>query len=196
MISEQTFTDVRIAATLNYTFPGLATGIYDGDRLVAEVAWPSRRLHPSRGLTVIRPCAFRQQVAAAWARHLNGQAMQFLDLTDDPIVRVRALAGGVHFPSGIIRMPLLGQTVYAFGTALDADSCTESSADIFEAFDRPEQVLGLGIQEDDETRISVVYAETTEHPDTSTHEAVIDVLEALIARFAVTRLLADLPSLA
>ena len=196
MISERNFADVRIAAALNHTFPGLSTRLCDGDRLVAEVLWPPARPSGGPDVAVVHPCAFRQHVAHAWARHLGGEEMRFLDLAGDPVVDVRAVAGGGSWPSGMVRVPLAGQYVYAFGTTLDPDACAALGCDIIEAFDQPDHVLGVGIQGDADTQITIIYAETTDRADPAAQGAVIDVLEQLIARYATSQLLDGLPSAA
>ncbi|MEZ5323301.1 MAG: hypothetical protein R2698_14745 [Microthrixaceae bacterium] len=195
MISEQGFADVRVAAALNHMFPGLETRLSGGDRLLVEVAWsPSE----SGGEAVLRvhPCAFRRHVAACWARHLDGKRMRFLDLDGDPVVEVGMTADAVHHPAGMLRLPLAGQWVYAFGTAMDPDRCAVVGADIIAAFERPEEVLGVGIRGDGATQVSIVYAETAENASSSVHHAVVDVLQQLKARFAVSRLLDELPDAA
>lgn len=196
MISERHFADVRIAAALNHAFPGLATRLSDGDRVVAEVLWPTE--HPTGGaeIAVLHPCAFRKHVASAWNRIQSGQEMRCLDVEGDPVVEIRAVTEGQSWPSGMVLSFLPGKHVYAFGTTLDPDACAAMGNDIIEAFAHPDGVIGVGIQGDADTQTSIIFGEMVDDAGQDAHDGVVDVLEQLIARFATTQLLDGLPSAA
>jgi hypothetical protein len=54
----------------------------------------------------------------------------------------------------------------------------------------PDGVVALGLRPDPATEVSLAYAETPATPGSEAHDAVLDLLEALLARWTTHELLA------
>ncbi len=188
VMTQSGFEAIRIAATMNHQFPALSTRVLDADRLLVEVAWPPAPA-PEEAALAVHPCSFRQRVAAAWSDHLTGREMTFLGVGSNVVVEMRATVGGMVWPSGIVRLPLFDRWVYAFGTGLDPDVCQDLGADLLDEFDPPPGTLGLRIQGDADTQITIVSAEVDADPRSSCEPAVLDLLHGLIARYAANDLI-------
>ncbi len=229
MISSQGLAGLRIAATLVHGVPGLQMTVRgSGGDVAASVGWPNGSGHAGSGhagsghagtesdpdrpetgrdTLVLTPCAFRKAVAQAHALHEQGRRMAFLDLGPgcDPRVEMILPARGAMFGGGIFRVPLDGRWLFAFGTTLDAATCRSVAADLVDEALPLGMLAALGVRSDDDTDVSIVYAETAvrvaPHPSrpvtrpvagTDEEARLIDLLQAMLARFATHELLHDL----
>ncbi len=219
MISTQGLARLRIAATLVHGVPGLRMSVRGDDgNIAASVGWPgSSPLSAEVGHVVrvdagskamdLTPCTFRKAVAQAHALHEQGRRMAFLDFGPgcDPRVELQLPPRGAAFAGGIYRVPLDGRWLFAFGTTLDAPTCRSIAADLVDEALPLEMLAALGVRSDDDTDVSIVYAETAvrvaPHPSrppaptvagTDDEARVIDLLQSMLARFAAQELMGEL----
>jgi hypothetical protein len=187
MFSEEGLAAVRIAATLTHMYGALRIRIRGGDRLFAEVAWPPAP-RPPDGAAAIHPCAFRTSVAELWSEAREGRHAA---VDHEPSVGLGVAPGGVVHPSGIAKIPVQDRFVYAFGATLDPDQCHEIAEELARTLEPGAGVLGLGLRGDADTEVTVTYVDTAPESVLSPEDeqAVIDVLEQLMARYAVVQLL-------
>lgn len=208
MISTQGLAALRIAATLVHGIPKMRMRIRGGDAVIADIGWSVGPMgHPSTtGLhgdpadavmsagLVLTPCGFRKAVTQAHRWHEQGRRMAFLDLPSgcDPAIDIGLPDGGVAFAGGIYRVPLDGRWLFAFATTLEASICRRLGAELVDDALPMEMLKALGVRGDEDTEVSIVYAETPAQIDEASHDRVIDLLQSMLARFTAHELISDL----
>ena len=180
MISEAALAEIRVAATLVHTLPGLVMVLSDGPRDLAEVGWSAAPVHTGPTTQPVHPCDFHQHVAQAWARHRDGGESQFLNLAGDPAVDLRPDAGADAWPSGIVRTPVNGRSIYAFGTTLAPDACAELGDDVLGAPGPDGEELLVSLQGDTDTEVTIVFVEIDDERHRVSDDPALDLLERLI----------------
>jgi hypothetical protein len=215
MITDQGLAALRLAATLNHLYPMLSTTLRADGRPVVRVetpqpesehaAWPSAggtaaeevgaapAIHPTGASAVeLTPCGFRAATARAWGQHRAGRRLRLVDLDDDPEVEVTVADGDQVWPSGIVRVLRRGVVVFAFATLLGPDRCRAHASDLLDAAPAPDGVLDLLLQRDTDTEVTIVSAEVDPDRREACEAEVLDLFEALLARFAVVELLDEI----
>jgi hypothetical protein len=182
---------IRIAATMNHLYPSLSTHLRDRERLLVEVTWSPSDPADHHHLPV-HPCSFRHSVATAWAEHRSGRRVELFGFGPDVRVEMHAALGGRVWPCGIVRVPAFDRFVYAVGTTLDADACQDLAADILDDFDPPPGSLGVRVQGDADTQVTVVSAELDPGAIELDEPAILELMQALLARFAISDLVDQL----
>lgn len=177
MLSDSTFSTLRMAATLAMTVPSLRVQVSSADRVLVEVSWLDTE--PPDGVVHVRPCAFRQGVACARARREEGHAVAFCGLPPDtdPRIDVIVAVGDRSLPGDIYRVRVQGGWRHIFPSLLDADRCIE-------AIGPDALVHGFGFQEDTATGVTLVHARTAEgdeHRIPQVSEAMLDARGRLMA---------------
>lgn len=209
MISTQGLAALRIAATLVHGIPKLRMRIRGGDAVIADVGWSvGPEAHPSHaspftgdpldGTTspgaTLTPCGFRKAVSQAHRWHEQGRRMAFLDLPSgcDPAIDIGLPDGGVAFAGGIYRVPLDGRWLFAFATTLEASICRRLGAELVDEALPMDMLAALGVRGDEDTEVSIVYAETSVQIDEASHDRVLDLLQSMLARFTAHELIGEL----
>jgi hypothetical protein len=215
MITDHGLAALRLAATLNHLYPMLSTTLWADGRPVVRIEAPQPEtehaasptagrtgvegvgvapaLHPTSATTVeLTPCGFRAATARAWAQHRAGRRLRLVDLDTDPEVEVTVADGDQVWPSAIVRVRRRDVVVYAFATLLAPDRCRAHASDLLDATPAPDGVLDLLLQRDTDTEVTIVSAEVDPEHREACETEVLDLFEALLARFAVLELLDDL----
>ena len=125
MLTDRGLGELRAAATLTHSVPGLRARIRAGGEVVAEV----RRGHVDPALRapgtplVLSPCGFRAAVGQAVQHHRDGRQLQFLDLPEgtDPDVELSPASGDSR-PGGLFGARLEECRIWAFATSL-SENC-------------------------------------------------------------------------
>lgn len=199
MISDRAMTTLRVAATLGHVLPGVGVRVRHGDQLLLEVV-PHRAggcvADDRSGAGVVRttPVAFRGAVARAHERRRAGEALRFLTLGPgcEPAVEVGVPADGVARPGDIYRVPVGGRWLWATATTLGAATAYRLGLDLVDAALPAGGVHAMGIRPDPLTGVSVAYVETAAGPGSPEEAIVVDLLEALLARWTAHALVATL----
>lgn len=198
MISSHDLGALRVAATLAHSLPGLAVlaSRPDGAVLVevAAAAAGRGREHPAAARPARRtvtPCEFRAAVGRAVARTAEGRRLAFGGLPAGvaPTVELVAPPGGAIWAGGRCRVPVEGRWWWAFASTLELDRAHGLGEELV--------ANGTGLGTGDElrlrwdplTQVSMAYIETAAAPGSDHERAVVDLLDALLARWAVDELL-------
>lgn len=184
---------LRVAATLTHLLPGLRARVRLGHVTLVDV------LVPEPGETidhlparVLSPCAFRSAVAQAHHRHVAGERLSFLHLPAgvDPAVDLATPAGGTSRPGGLYRVRAADRWLWAFATTLDPAVAYDLGRPLVDATPLDGELRALGIRPDPATGVSLAYAETTAGRGSASEDAVVDLLESLLARWTAHELMA------
>lgn len=192
MISAGGLAALRVTAALCHSLPRVRARIRSGDTELVHVLNPEPGEAPPRHGRVVSPCAFRCAVARAHQRHAAGQQLSFMHLPPgvDPAVDIATPSSGEARPGGIYRVPLGDRWLWAFATTLDPDTAYELGIDLVTRATLP-AVNALGIRPDPALEVSLAYAETIASPASDDELALLDLLEALLARWTTHELLAS-----
>ncbi len=198
MISDRAMTTLRVAATIGHVLPGVGVRVHHAEQLLLEVV-PHRSgacspAAPGAGVVRTTPAAFRGAVARAHARRQAGEALRFLSLGPgcEPAVEMGVPADGTVRPGDIYRVPIGGRWLWATATTLGADTAYRLGLDLVDAALPVAGVPAMGIRPDPLTGVSVAYVETTAGPGSPEEAVVVDLLEALLARWTAHALVATL----
>lgn len=193
MISEQGLAALRIAAALCHGMPRVRARIRAGDTVLLHVLNPANDEQLPTDGRVLSPCAFRCSVAQAYQRIQAGQQLSFLHLPVgvDPAIDIATPSSGTARTGGIYRVPLEGRWLWGFATTLHADVAFDLGADVVAAAELS-SVVALGIRPDLALGVSLAYAETIAAPDTAEERDLVDLLEALLARWTAHELVESL----
>lgn len=183
---------LRLAATLAHTVPAIRVRLRHEGRVVVDVAQPGTPI-PAGTARAVTPCGFRTAVAGAWERHRSGEPVSLLGLPADPSVELGVPPCGRSFPAGIHRVAMPGRQLYVVGASLPNEVCRAETTAYTDPLVAPAGMWGLGLREDTATEVTVIYAELDAH-HLGNEPAVLDVLEGLVARLAVRRLLDGVPN--
>ncbi len=194
---------LRTAATLVHTAPLLRAVVSLNGRIVTEATHPGS--HPETDgcdsgsqysdgeVNRLAPCEFRKLVIGA---------------TQDPIMlaEVAPGVGDISELSVDIEVPHQGAVhadcmyrvsasatdhLWLMATHLPAADAHESGLDIVHGSRWAlENVSAFGIRDDCATGVSIAYARTSEEPASPGEKRLLDLLEALLARWTVRELLA------
>ncbi len=186
------FTNLRVAATLTHLLPGMRARVRLGPVSLVDVLVPA----PGEAVDqmaprVLSPCAFRAAVAQAHQRQLAGERLSFLNLPAgvDPTVDLTTLAGGASRPGGLFRVRAADRWLWAFATTLDATVAYDLGRSLVDETPVVGDLRALGIRPDPATGVSIAYAETTAAAGSATEDAVVDLLESLLARWSAHELI-------
>jgi len=168
--------------------PGAAPGAGPHVGLAGDGAPPA-----SGGPRVVSPARFRCAVASAHRQHAAGQPLSLLGLPPgvQPAIDIGVPPGGATRPGGLHRVPLGDRSLWAFATTLDGEVAHEAGLDVVAAALPILGLTALGLRPDPATGVQLAYAETTAEAGSPDESAVVDLLEALLARWATVELLAD-----
>ncbi len=187
MISDAGFVALRTAATVNHLLPTLTTRLVVGTRVVVRAGTAMWGAGTDDELS-LSPCGLRAATARAWSTHRTGRRVRLLDVDVDPEIVVGVRPGDQIWPSGIVRVAG-GETVtYAFGTILGPEVCRAESADLLADRAVPDRLRELYLRHDIDTEVTLVSAVVDFDWVEEDQRRVLDVLEALVARFAVREL--------
>lgn len=206
MVTDQGLAALRAAATVNHLYPSLTTRLWAGGRQVVTVSAPPAGAGPGPWTEVgprpgaeaageglgLTPCGFRAATAQAWARHRAGHRLRLLDLDVDPSLEIDPAPGDRVWPNGVARVRTRrphDTDCYVFGTFLGPDRCRLHARDLIDEMPAPEGILGLSLQRDTDTEVTVVAAEVDPDARYDVEADVLTLLDALVARFAVIELL-------
>lgn len=185
---------LRTAATLTHGLPTLRARVRLGDRVLLEIVPPDDEgnvVGASGDSPVMTPCAFRCAVGEAYRRHLGGEHLLFLGLppASDPAIDIATLRSGAARPGGLYRVPLGDRSVWAFATTFPPVPGHELALDLIEQATAHQRVAYVGIHPDPVTEISLAWVETTAMPGSDDELQVIELVEALMARWTAHELL-------
>lgn len=189
MLSERGLVDLRRAATLAHRYPTLRARVGQNGETLLEVTG-----HPDpapTGAVRTSPCAFRSAVVSAWSQHRSGRRMRLLDLTEDPQIEIRTVAGGAILPGDVVRTPLIDKHSYLLTTTVDFDTCSEDRRPCFERVSSLPQVSAIGWFRDPETEISVIHVDVGPELGEHDEEPLVDALQDLAACLLTTELLIE-----
>lgn len=196
MIPTQALGSLRVAATLTHSLPLLQARIRLGDEVLLDVVSPARGEHPAGRMDgpVASPCGFRRAVAEAMRDGDDPSAFTLADLPTGhlPVVDIEVPACGEARPGGLYRVPLDGRWLWAFGVTLAATTAHDLGQDLVDAAMPLDGVQAMGIRHDEATSVSLAWAETTNTPGSPGESALIDLLEALLARWTVHQLVEEI----
>lgn len=195
MISTQAFAALRVAATLTHSMPGLRTRVRSGDTVLVEVGVPHpAEPPPTDQRQCVSPCAFRRAVATAYEQHATGRPITIPSLAEglDPSVDIGVPPDGLSRPGGLYRVPLAGRWLWGFATTLDPRVAYEAGLAVVSEGIEAVRVETLGIRPDPATGVSLAFAETAPHTTADEEEALVDLLEGLLACWTAQELLASL----
>lgn len=192
-ISVPAMAALRVAATLTTAVPHLRARVRHGDDVVLEL----RHLRPddapriADGARTMAPCAFRCAVGRAHRAQRDGARLAFLGLPPgwQPAVDIGTPPGGVSRPGGLYRVPLAERSVWAFATTLPAEAAHDAGRDLVDAAGPMPALHRLGLRPDTVTDVTLAYAETGAAPGSGEEDALIDLLESLLARYSTEELL-------
>lgn len=182
MISERGLAALRVAAMLCHSMPGIGVRIRDGETTLLHVIADRHGRSVVTDAPVFTPCAFRCAVAKAHRRQQRGERLAFMGLPGDPAVDIGTPEAGLARPGGIYRVPIADRWLWAFASTLDAAIAYRTGADLVASVALP-AVHVFGIRPDPALDVHLVYAETTARPESPDEDALIDVLESLLARW-------------
>lgn len=212
MLTDRGLGDLRAAATLIHSVPGLQAQILGDGILVAEVrrggggettlgdsdggllACGSKESHPAydsgSSAVVLSPCAFRAAVGQATQHHREGRPLRFLHLDDgtDPTVEISTGTGALR-PGGLVSAQLDDCRIWAFATSLAPGVAHELGRSLVDDVGDLDDLLTLGLRPDPVTEISLAFARTTAEPGSSQDAAIVELLEDLMARWTIHELL-------
>jgi hypothetical protein len=194
VISVTALAALRLTATLTHGVPGLRARIHDGSTPVVEVR--ERAEGESRepvGVRVLTPRELRCAVGRAHQYQRDGRAvaMQGVAPGVDPQIDVGVPPGGEARPGGLYRVPVGAEHCWAFAMTLDATVAHVVGADLFEDAWPLVDVHALGLRRDPVTDVTLAFARTTAAPGSVTEGRLVDLLEALLARWSVHELIDD-----
>jgi hypothetical protein len=193
VISDEGMEALRVAATLAHCVPAVRVKLRNGERVVIDVAAPGAPV-PLDVAQAVTPCGFRAAVARAWGHHRAGCPQALLDIDADPAIDLGLPAGGARFGAGIVSVALPGRQLYVAATTLPLEVCEGEAAAHTAGLAPPAGMWGIGIRHDDATDVCLVYAELDTAALPGGEAMVLDLLEGLVARFAVRQLIDSLPN--
>ena len=193
MISDASLGSLRVAATLVHSLPGLRAGVRVAGDPLLEVGPGRDADRPDPGLGGVRtcsPCQFRAAVGHAHQRTLDGERFSFLGLPRgvEPEIDLAAPTGGLVRAGGIHRVPVAGRWWWAFGCTLHVDQARPLGQELADGW--PDLPAGdqLRLRWDPLTQVTVAYVETSAPPGSSGERCVVELLDALLARWTVDEL--------
>jgi hypothetical protein len=198
MISPHALGALRVAATLTHSLPGLRARVRLDEGALLDVVAPDGAVDGRPvwvgGARMISPCAFRRAVGHAHRNPDGGGSRALLDQPPEwvPAIDISVPRSGAARPGGLYRVPIERRSLWGFAVTLDPTTAHRVGADLVDAVMPLDGVLSLGIRPDEATGVSIAFAEITAPPG-SIHEAVVvDLLESLLARWAVHELVASI----
>ena len=189
MLVDRSLGALRAAATLTHSVPGLGARIHAGARVLAEIR------HPEGGERadgpVLTPCAFRNAVGQVMQHQGDRRRMRFLELPDgcEPVVELTSPRSGAVRPGGMHRAPVDGVHIWAFTTSLVPGIAHDLGRPIVDEVGDLPDLSTLGIRPDPVTEISLAFARTTARPGSAEEDAIVELLERLMARWTAHELL-------
>ncbi|MCX7620028.1 MAG: hypothetical protein N2037_04170 [Acidimicrobiales bacterium] len=190
MISTRGLTAFRVTAALCHSLPNLRARISYAGRALVHVLDPGPEEQLPDVGRVLSPCAFRCAVAQAYTRHQSGEKLGFLDLPagTDPEIHIGTPTGGTARPGGIYRVPFRQWWLWGFATTVDPEVAFELGADLVMDAELG-HVRALGIRPDAGLGVSLAFAETVAVPGSRDESVLVELLEALLARWTVHELM-------
>jgi len=124
--------------------------------------------------------------------------MSFLGLPEgtDPAVDIGPPPGGASRPGGLHRVRVATGHLWVFATTLASDEAHESGRPMVDAVGTVPGLGALGLRPDPALAVSLAFATTTSEPGSSEEEAVIELMETLMAAWTARELLASVGALA
>lgn len=178
MLSDATFEQLRMAATVAVALPTVHVRISSATELLVEVAWEPG--DEAGDVVHMRPCGFRGAVACARQRRDLGHPISFCRLEPgvDPVVEVAVGPGERRLPGGIYQVCAQGGWRLVFPVVLTAEECERSLGPAGSE---------LSFHEDPLLGVTLVHARTSDGP-TPPPAALVDSLVDTRARLLTEEL--------